>query len=963
MHPHSNSLAELLFRKSLSRISLSIIFALIALALILYTNILSGFCAEIPDPMPEHIVDGNFDYAFDVSTADIDGDGDIDILGAARNINEIAWWENDGTPADGGWIEHTVAGDFDGAIAVHTADLDGDGDVDILGAALTADDVAWWENAAGDGSAWIEHTIAGDFLGAFAVHAADLDRDGDLDVLGAALNADDIAWWENTAGDGSSWTEHSVTDTFNGASDIFAADIDCDGDQDILGTARDADDLTWWENDGYPQDGGWVEHTVEGNFDGAIAVHTADLDRDGDLDVLGAALNDNNITWWENTVGASSWVEHSVADTFNGASDIFAADIDSDGDQDILGTARDADDLTWWENDGSPLDGGWVEHTVAGDFDGAIAVHTADLDGDGDQDILGAAAYGDEITWWENKTIHRSATYPTEANVDDSFEGVSGLSVSDVDSDGDEDIIGVSNGSDDVAWWENLYGDGSAWTEHTVDPFFQGAIAVQTADLDGDGDVDILGAAPGADDVTWWENAAGDGSAWIDRTVDGSFNGAAAVHAADLDGDGDVDILGAAAVDDNITWWENDGYPQDGGWVEHTVEGNFDGARSVHAIDLDSDGDQDILGTARNADDVTWWENDGSPLDGGWVEHTVAGDFDGATTILAVDLDGDGDQDLLGTAYFVIEVTWWENDGSPVDGGWIEHTIPGDLIESYAIYAADVDSDGDYDVLGASHYAGDITWWENDGSPADGGWIAHPVTVEFDGARSVFAADVNGDGDLDVLGAAEYADEIAWWENRGGQFALSTTDTAPPSMNTGTLDDILQIEITHRGRSGDSDLELVTLELLFDGCYGDSCTPANLTTSQANELFDDLRIYKDSSSGVFESGTDLLVATVDALVLTSGVQTVIFSDGDANVQVAYDTPQTYFVVVDRVDSVPGTPTVDRFTITHITEASSTAEDRSHDIGLTLEYATNATSSQVVVEGGTHKIYLPIILRE
>ena len=53
--------------------------------------------------MPEHIVDGNFEYAIDVNTADIDGDGDVDILGAAINANEIAWWESDGTPTDGGW--------------------------------------------------------------------------------------------------------------------------------------------------------------------------------------------------------------------------------------------------------------------------------------------------------------------------------------------------------------------------------------------------------------------------------------------------------------------------------------------------------------------------------------------------------------------------------------------------------------------------------------------------------------------------------------------------------------------------------------------------------------------------------------------------------------------------------------------------------------------------------------------
>jgi hypothetical protein len=227
-------------------------------------------------------------------------------------------------------------------------------------------------------------------------------------------------------------------------------------------------------------------------------------------------------------------------------------------------------------------------------------------------------------------------------------------------------------------------------------------------------------------------------------------------------------------------------------------------------------------------------------------------------------------------------------------------------------------------------------------------WTEHVVDIVASSAHRVHAADIDGDGDLDILGALWGMNDITWWENRGGQFALPTSDTAPASMNAGTLDDVLEIEVTHRGRSSDGDLELVTLELLFEGCYGGGCTPATLTSAQANELFDNLRVYMDTGSGVFESGADSLVTFVETLALTAGVQTVAFSDGDTDVQVTQGTPQTYFVVVDRVDGVPGTPTVDRFTVTHITEASSTAEDRAHDIALRLEYAANVVSRLVVV---------------
>ncbi len=60
---------------------------------------------------------------------------------------------------------------------------------------------------------------------------------------------------------------------------------------------------------------------------------------------------------------------------------------------------------------------------------------------------------------------------------------------------------------------------------------------------------------------------------------------------------------------------------------EHTADGDFDGASSVYAEDIDGDGNMDILGAARDADDITWWENtDG--LGTSWTEHTVDGDFD-----------------------------------------------------------------------------------------------------------------------------------------------------------------------------------------------------------------------------------------------------------------------------------------------------------------------------------------------
>ena len=347
----------------------------------------------------KYTVDDSVDWPRSVYAADVDGDGDIDVLGAAVNDNDIIWWENiDGTGTS--WTEHIVDSYFSYAHSVYATDVDGDGDIDVLGAAAAARDITWWENTDGTGTVWIEHLVDGNFNGAYSVYAADVDGDGDTDVLGAAVHVNEIAWWENIDGTGTVWIEHLVDSNFEYAASVYAEDVDGDGDADIIGAAQLGDEITWWENtDGTGTS--WTEHTVDGSFDGAASVYAADMNGDGDTDILGAATEAGEIAWWENTDGTgTSWTEHLVDGDFEWTYSVYAEDLDGDGDKDVLGAATIADDITWWENtDGTGTV--WTEHTVDGDFDGTQSVYAADVNGDGDIDVLGAASNGNEIAWWD----------------------------------------------------------------------------------------------------------------------------------------------------------------------------------------------------------------------------------------------------------------------------------------------------------------------------------------------------------------------------------------------------------------------------------------------------------------------------------------------------------------------------------------------------------------------------------
>ena len=122
----------------------------------------------------------------DVHVADLDGDGDLDIISASDNDDTIAWYENDGA-ANPTFTAVDIATSADGARDVHVADLDGDGDLDIISASFEDDTVAWYENDGAADPTFTAANIATSADGADAVHVADMDGDGDLDIVSASI--------------------------------------------------------------------------------------------------------------------------------------------------------------------------------------------------------------------------------------------------------------------------------------------------------------------------------------------------------------------------------------------------------------------------------------------------------------------------------------------------------------------------------------------------------------------------------------------------------------------------------------------------------------------------------------------------------------------------------------------------------------------------------------------------------
>jgi hypothetical protein len=886
-----------------------------------------------PVPLVPRIITTAADSARSVHAADLDGDGDPDVLAASMLDDTVRWYENRGG-AGSAFLTHTIRATADGAQSVFAADLDGDGDQDVLSASTNDDVVAWYENSGSSTPGFTYRLISASGDGAISVFAADLDRDGDADVLAASRFDDRVVWFENQGGEPLAFASHDITDQADDVRQVVAVDLDGDGDPDILSASAGDDTIAWYENDGaaFPS---FVMRAISQAAGSASSVSVADLDGDGDQDVLSAAPGDNAVRWHESD-GSSppSFTEHLIQGDVPAAAFVHAADVDGDGDVDVLLAAAGENRMSWYENNGAspPV---FLEQTVATSVFSPRAVFALDLDRDGDTDILSASANDDAIRWYRNDTVHGNAFFPEVRSLDTAADGPRSVAAADLDGDGDRDVLAASLEDDAVRWYG---GDGNPVPSFAVH-FLEtedGAIEAVPADVNGDGRVDVVTAASVSGDLAWHESDGAMPPAFSRHVLAAGLQALADVAVADLDGDGDADVMTALTNSNTVSWYENLG---GGGlsWGPRIVTSAASGVTGIDIGDVDGDGDMDVVAALAGSSRIAWYENsagDGST----WSQVVVATGFPAPAGVATGDLDRDGDQDIAAVSAGS-QVVWFDNDVQ-VGTVWVPHIIDATLSGGASVQVSDLDRDGDPDLLVTDPGRDEVIWYESDGSRPPV-YTRHVVSGVVGGARSATAADMDGDGDLDVVSAAYDSDTVAWHPNRFGQFAFSGTDHASATANEGETIALLRLTVTHHGRPGDNDIELATLNLrLEDSAAGP------LTSAEADALIDYVFIYLDDDSGQFEPSQDLVFKTESTLNLVDGQFLVSFTDGEPYAQIPHGTPKTYFVAV-RLSQSAGVQSPSAFRLVHRVQGS-VVRDAVNNLGLAQGTSQDSVTGVVQV---------------
>jgi hypothetical protein len=442
----------------------------------------------------------------------------------------------------------------------------------------------------------------------------------------------------------------------------------------------------------------------------------------------------------------------------------------------------------------------------------------------------------------------------------------------------------------------------SQWARTTIANGYELACSVESQDLNGDGQPDLLFTDYIGDRIVMYLNYY---PVFKEFIIDNTRNMPTFAYCMDVDEDDTLDILATFPHQYEMLWYKND-HPN---WIVDTISTKIDGGDWFMIEDLNNDGRLDAFtsGNYEWGGTLNWYENNYPD----WTLHHIDTTHRRYPTATAGDFNGDGLLDIAATHMDENTIVWYENMGGGLS--WTERVIDDSTEIPFGIHPCDLNKDDTLDVLVLSRDAKYVTWYEQH----DTSWIKHDIDPHFTGASGAHIRDVNGDNDLDIIVTGTSGDSVVWYENndlswikhvidsnidapRGGYFIDIDGDLVKDLVIAGYSEVVWyknpyttvafsdSLDLSSHYFYPNEDSIIITAKLINPEEHSTSIW--SLVQSVNTEYKDTVILYDDGTNGDAVAGDDLFAGTFVSSELQEGWFTAYLYTEDMDEDLTVGSP-------------------------------------------------------------------------